>query len=100
MNHEQLSQQNAERMDKLLRQLSEEQQRIKEQRNRVRRFRRQRKIRMIEPFITLLCFTYYIFSFVFMDFLWFINLEWSYRAAYMILYLCLLIPWLIIDDKK
>lgn len=100
MNQEQKSQKNAERIDKLIYQLIEEKQRIKEQRKRVRRFRRQRKILMLKPFITCMLFSYLIFSFVFMDYLWFINLKWDYRAAYMILYLCLLIPWLIIDDKK
>lgn len=55
---------------------------------------------MIKPFITCLIFSYVVFSFVFMDLLWFINLKWDYRAAYIVFYLCMSIPFMVMDYKR
>lgn len=91
---------NAKRIDKIINELLEEERRIKQQHERIKRYRRMRKLRMIKPFITCLIFSYVVFSFVFMDLLWFINLKWDYRAAYIVFYLCMSIPFMVMDDKR
>lgn len=99
MNHEQLYQQNAERMDKILRQITEEQQRIKEQRKRVRRYRRLRKLRKLRPTITCLIFIYLLWSFICFDWLWFTG-DIVYRASAIVSYILLCMPIIFIDDKR